>query len=182
MIEYKYITKGGIAINNNNIEIGTIIVLVFNFTLIYLFSGSIFVFVGIIYTVISILVTVLIKKECYIKFIINLFVRNWNKNLIYNKRSENVIMLSIAFLVGAIKIGTAIGIIIEVSMVLFIALAILIASGFIIEGYSSGMTLSGAYYIAKIIVKAYQFLGIVSDKIMDLIVKIEFSILKIETK
>lgn len=124
----------------------------------------------------------LIKKECYNKFIINLFVKNWNKNLLYNKRSENIIILSVAFLIGAMKIGAAIGIIVEVSIVLFIALAILIASGFIIEGYSSGMTLSGAYYIAKIVVKVYQLLEIVSDKIMDLIVKIEFSILGIEAK
>ncbi len=167
---------------NNSIGIPTIIVLVMNFVLIYLFSGSIFVFIGIVYTALSILLTLLIKKECYNKFIINLFVKNWNKNLLYNKRSENIIILSVAFLIGAMKIGAAIGIIVEVSIVLFIALAILIASGFIIEGYSSGMTLSGAYYIAKIVVKVYQLLEIVSDKIMDLIVKIEFSILGIEAK
>lgn len=167
---------------NRGVGIGVIITLIVNFVLIYLFSGAIYPIAGIIYTMLSVIVAFVAKDKAYCKKIISILVRSWDTNVIADKTDENVLLLSVAFLIGAMKIGVAIGIFVEVSMILFIALAILIVSGFLIEGYKSGMTLSGAYNIAKIVVKIYQFFTSLADKIMEFIVKVEFSILKIETK
>lgn len=162
--------------------IGVIITLIVNFTLIAILTGSTFLGIGIVYTALSIAVTYFAKDKEYCKLVISKLVRSWDTSMIENKTDENALLLSIAFLVGAIKIGAAIGIIIEVSAILFIALAILIASGFLIEGYESGVTLSGAYYISKIVVKIYQYFNSFTDKVMQLVINIEFGVLKIETK
>lgn len=162
--------------------IGVAIVLVANFVLIFLFSGLIFPIVGIIYTILSVIITFVAKDKKYCRLIISKLVKSWDISGIVDKEDENVLLLSIAFLIGSMKIGAAIGIFIEVSTVLFIALAILLAFGFLFEGYNSGMTVSGAYYIAKIVVKIYQFFNSLSDKIMELIVKIEFCALGIEAR
>lgn len=167
-------------------KLGIFIVLMINFVLMYLFSGSIYFWVGIIYTIISIVLTLTLKNSQYSKVIIKLMVKSWNEDVLQNKEDENMILLSVAFLIGSMKIGAAIAIFVEVSAILFIALAILIATGFFVEGYGSGMTLGGAYNLGKWILKIGQFLFLFLDKvmgwIMDLIVKIEFSILRIEKR
>ena len=93
-----------------------------------------------------------------------------------------MILLSVSFLVGAIKIGATIALFVEISAILFLALAILLATGFWFEGYKSGMTISGAYYISKFTVKIFQLFNSLFDKIMELIVKLEFMALGIEKK
>ena len=63
-----------------------------------------------------------------------------------------------------------------------IELIILLATGFWFDGYKSGMTISGAYYISKFTVKIFQLFNSLFDKIMELVVKIEFMALGIDKK
>lgn len=160
----------------------TSFVLTLNFLLIYVFSGLIYNFVGIIYTALSIILTFLLRNTKYCYNVINILVRNWRKSEIIGDSNGNAIMLSAAFLIGSMKIGAAICTFVGFGAVIFLALAFLLACGFLFEGYKSGATISGAYYLAKILVKIYQFLNSAFDKIMELIVKIEFKALKIEPK
>lgn len=161
---------------------GVVIVLLLNFGLTFFFSGSVYYFVGFIYTFIAVLLTLLLRKspKCY--GVINLFVRNWKNSELIGEESGNMILLSAAFLIGAVKIGAAIALFVEVSAILFLALAILLASGFWFEGYKSGMTISGAYYISKFAVKIFQLFNSLFDRIMELIVKFEFMFLGIDKK
>lgn len=161
---------------------GVIIVLLLNFGLTFFFSGSIYYFVGIFYTLISILLTLCLRKSKYCYKVLNLLVINWENSELIGAESGNMILLSAAFLIGSIKIGAAITLFVEVSAILFLALAILLATGFWFDGYKSGMTISGAYYISKFAVKIFQFFNSLFDKIMELIVKIEFMILGIDKK
>ncbi|MCI9412640.1 MAG: hypothetical protein HFG36_11335 [Eubacterium sp.] len=161
---------------------GVFIVLLLNFGLVYFFSGSVYYFVGIFYTFIAILLTLLLKKstKCYV--LINIFVKNWENSELIGEENGNMILLSVAFLIGAIKIGAAIALFVEVSAILFLALAILLATGFWFDGYKSGMTISGAYYISKFAVKIFELFNSLFDRIMELIVKIEFIALGIDKK
>lgn len=130
----------------------------------------------------SILLTLSLRKSKYCYKVLNLLVINWENSELIGAESGNMILLSAAFLIGSIKIGAAITLFVEVSAILFLALAILLATGFWFDGYKSGMTISGAYYISKFAVKIFQFLNSLFDKIMELIVKIEFMILGIDKK
>lgn len=104
--------------------------LLLNFGLVYFFSGSVYYFVGIFYTFIAILLTLLLRKskQCYA--LINVFVKNWGNSELIGEENGNMILLSVAFLIGAIKIGAAIALFVEVSAILFLVLAILLATGF----------------------------------------------------
>ena len=66
-----------------------------------------------------------------------------------------------------------------------LAFAILLASGFFFEGYSSGMTITGVFNISKIILKIYSFVESIQkwlDKLFELIIKGEYKILGIKVK
>lgn len=159
---------------------GVVILLVINFSLIYFFTGAVYPIFGLCFTMISIIVSIVARDKKYCRKIISKFIRNWNLDGIEDEKDQNIILLSIAFLIEAIKVGAAIGIFVEVSAILLLALCILLASGFIIEGYSSGMTIGFAYNIAKIAVKVYQFFNSLTDRLMGFIVKVEFSALGIK--
>lgn len=161
---------------------GVFIVLLLNFGLVYFFSGSIYHFVGIFYTAFAILLTLSLRKSKNCNKVISIFVRNWENSELIGEENGNMILLSVSFLVGAIKIGATIALFVEISAILFLALAILLATGFWFEGYKSGMTISGAYYISKFTVKIFQLFNSLFDKIMELIVKLEFMALGIEKK
>lgn len=160
-------------------NVGVLIVLLLNFGLTYFFSGSIYYFVGILYTAISMVLTFSLRNSKYCYKVIDIFVRNWKNSEIIGEENRNTILLSVAFLIGAMKIGAAIAVFVEVSAILLLALIILLASGFWFDGYKSGMTISGAYYISKITIKIFQLFNSLFDKIMELIVKIEFMVLGI---
>ena len=161
---------------------GVVIVLLMNFGLTFFFSGSIYYSIGLFYTLLSILLTFSLRKSTYCYKVINLLVRNWESSELIGEEGGNMILLSVAFLIGSIKIGTAIALYVEVSAILFLDLAILLATGFWFDGYKSGMTISGAYYISKFAVKIFQFVNSLFDKIMELVVKIEFMVLGIDKK
>ncbi len=161
---------------------GVVIVLLLNFGLTYFFTGSIYYFVGVFYTAIAVLLTLLLRKSKYCYKMINLLVRNWENSELLGEENGNMILLSVAFLIGAIKIGAAIALFVEASAIIILALIILLATGFWFDGYKSGMTISGAYYISKFTVKIFQLFNSLFDKIMELVVKIEFMALGIDKK
>lgn len=160
----------------------TSFILTLNFLLIYVFSGLIYNFIGIVYTALSIILTFSLRNTKYCYNVINVLVKNWRKSEIIGDANGNTIMLSAAFLIGAMKIGAVIGTFVGFGATVLLVLAFLLACGFFFEGHTSGASISGVYYIAKIFVKIYQFLNSAFDKIMELIVKIEFKVLKIEPK
>ena len=94
-------------------------------------------------------------------------------------------MISVAFLALAIKIGVLIHIGFMFAATVILAFAILLASGFFFEGYSSGMTITGVFNISKIILKIYSFVESIQkwlDKLFELIIKGEYKILGIKVK
>ena len=163
-------------------SIGTWIVLILNFGLIYFFSGSVYSFVGIIYTALSVILTIALRNTRCCYGIMNVLFRNWRECGIVGDKNGNAIMLSPAFLIGSMKIGAAIAIFVQFGAIAILALSILIASGFLFDENKSGMTISGAWFIAKILIKITYFFYSIFDKIMELVVKIEFKILGIEQK
>lgn len=161
---------------------GTVIVFIINLGLIYYFSSSIYPVVGLLYTALALILTITLYDTRYCYGIINVLVRNWKKSEMIGEKNGNLIMLSVAFLIGAMKIGAVILMFVEFGAISIFVLAILIAFGFLFDGYKSGITISGAFFIAKIIVKIGIFFYSIFDKIMELVVKIEFKILGIEQK
>lgn len=161
-----------------------IVVQVINLALAYFFTSSflpdIGIIVGVIYVVVSALgIYYLRDKKIGWKFV------NWQLIPLdegIHDNEEMGILLSAAFLALGMKIGTALALAVSVSMTLAIAFCILLATGYIIEGRKSGMTVSGAWYIAKAVIWAYNKLNGLYDFIAQQIVKLEFYILKIDVK
>lgn len=159
-------------------NIGKFIFLVMNFGLILFFTGNFYLMLGVICTVLSIIITLLFRNNFVGYYIISSQIKNYKDKI---GKENRVLLLSIAFLVLSMKLSAAIAIVVEISGILLIALAILIASGYIIEGRQSGMSIGLAYYLSKAVVKIYLLLSSLIDKIVELIVKFEFYILKIES-
>lgn len=161
-----------------------IVAIIINLVLIYVFTGSflpeIGPIVGIVYVAISAFgIYYLRDKEAGLKFV--------NRHLVpiddgMHGIEEQEILISAAFLALGMKIGTALGLAVSFSLVAMLAFCILVASGFLIEGRKSGMTLSGAWSIAKGIIWIYNKLNGIYEFIAQQIVKLEFSILKVDMK
>ena len=161
-----------------------IAVIIINLVLTYIFTGGflpeIGPIVGIVYIVISAFgIYYLRDKEAGLKFV--------NRHLVpiddgMHDIEEQEILISAAFLSLGMKIGTALGLAVTFSLVAMLAFCILVASGFLIEGRKSGMTISGAWSIAKGIIWIYNKLNGIYEFIAQQIVKLEFSILKVDMK
>ena len=94
-------------------------------------------------------------------------------------------MISVAFLSLAVKIGVLIKTGIYLVALLLVTVAILLASGFFFEGRSSGMSITGAYNISKILLKIYSFIEPVikwCDTLFEWIIKGEYKIVGIEVQ
>ena len=162
-----------------------IVVIIINLVLTYIFVGGFLptygTIVGIIYIVISIcgICYYRKKKSIPLKFINRFLVSTGDG--VYDIQ-KNEIMVSAAFLALGMKIGTVFALLVSVGMVIVIALCILIATGFFIEGRKSGMTISGALGIAKVVVWIYEKINGLYEFIARQIVKIEFKILKIDVR
>ena len=94
-------------------------------------------------------------------------------------------MISVAFLSLAVKIGVLIKTGIYLVALLWVTVASLLASGFFFEGRSSGMSITGAYNISKILLKIYSFIEPVikwCDTLFEWIIKGEYKILGIEVQ
>ena len=152
-----------------------IAVIIINLVLTYVFTGGflpeIGPIVGVVYVAISAFgIYYLRDKEAGLKFV--------NRHLIplddgMHDIEEQEILISAAFLALGMKIGTALGLAVTFRLV---------ASGFLIEGRKSGMTLSGAWSIAKGIIWIYNKLNGIYEFIAQQIVKLEFKILKVDMK
>lgn len=78
--------------------------------------------------------------------------------------------------------GAAIALIIEGAAVIIIAFCILLASGWLFLGRESGMSVGLAYLISKLVMKIYLFCNSLADKLAMAVVRVEFSVLKIEER
>lgn len=144
------------------------IVIGFNLILSYIFMSGflpqIGIITGIIYVIISVIGILYLRKENrWFKFV-NTQIKpaNGKSQEVY----EPEVITSVAFLVLGMKIGTVLGLAVTFSMVLILTLCILLASGYIIEGRKSGMTIKTAWNSAKLIIwvfnkiKVSQFVGL----------------------
>lgn len=155
-----------------------------NLALAYFFISSflpkIGIIVGIIYVIISAVGIYYLKdREIGWKFV--------NRHLIptdngIHDSEEKGMLLSAAFLALGMKIGTALSLAVSFSMTLVIAFCILVATGYIIEGKSSGMTIPVAWYIAKGVIWVYNKINGLYEFIVQQIVKLEFYVFKIDIK
>ena len=161
-----------------------ILVVVINLGLTYFFVGGFLPktgpFIAIVYILISIIgIFFLRNKEYWTKFV-NYQLKSLDNGVRDIKERE--ILISAAFLALGMKIGTALALAVAFAGTVVIAFCILLASGFIIEGRKSGMSVGGAWTIAKVVVKVYNFINGVYDSIVTVIVKIEFKALKIDIR
>lgn len=164
----------------------SIIILLFNFWMTFFFSGNVFPTIGAVVTFISVVCSLCIPNSRVGKGINNVIIRSqiksWNMSDILEYGIEEKVLKSISFLVLSMKVGVIITTIFEVSCSLFIFCAIVIGSGYIIEQKDSGMDLGTAFFISVILVKIYSLLSSLFDRFVELIVKMEFKVLEIETK
>ena len=82
-----------------------------------------------------------------------------------NEQERNSCLVSIAFLILSLKVGAGIALIVEGLAIVLVAFCILIASGWLIEGRASGMSVGLAYNISKLVMKIYLFLNSLVDKL-----------------
>lgn len=161
-----------------------IVVQAINLALAYFFMSSFLPNIGIIVEIIYVMISAigiyyLRDKNLGCKFV------NWQLISLddgINDNEEMGILISAAFLALGMKIGTVLALAVSVSMTLAIAFCILLASGYIIEGKKSGMTISGSWYIAKAVMWVYNKLNGLYEFIAQQIVKLEFHVLKIDIK
>lgn len=155
--------------------------LILNWILTGFFAGGYYPVVGIILSMLSIAFCLCDKGSGMGRFIIGSQIKKWKPEDIIENKERYSVLMSIAFLTLAMKIGAAIAAVIEFSAAVLIALAVLIASGYLFEGSNSGMTIGGAWAIGKLVVKLYIFLNSLVDKMAGVLVKIEFSVLGVES-
>lgn len=159
-----------------------IIILIINYILTLFFAGGYYPAVGVVLCIASVMFSLLDKGTVIGEYIVLSQIRSWNPGDLVEAKDKRPVLLSISFLTLSMKIGAAIAVFVEVSAVLLLAFCILIASGYLFEGRKSGMSIGGAWAISKLVVKVYLFFTSLVDKLADLIVKIEFALLKVEAE
>lgn len=163
-----------------------VIILLINFGLTFFFSGSEYVIWGIIFTLISVICSVCIP-ECDMgnkinNVIIRSQIKSWDMQNIVKYEFQIPILKSISFLVLSMKLAAIIGIVIEFFVIAKVFIAILVASGWLIEGKKSGMDAGTAVSLSVIMIKIYKLITSCIDKIVEWLVRLEFSVLGINTK
>lgn len=160
------------------------VIIGFNLILSYIFMSGflpqIGVITGITYVIISVIGILYLRKE-------NRWVKFVNSQIKpANGKSEEVyeieLIISVAFLVLGMKIGTVLGLIVTFGLVVTLTLCILLASGYIIEGRKSGMTIRTAWNSAKVIIWIFNKISGIYEFIAEKIAKIEFDILKVSVR
>lgn len=151
----------------------------------FFFAGMDYKVVGIVLSALSLISSVFLADYTWMHVFAKIVIKSNNIDLYFNKGNANRILISVAFLALAIKIGVLIHIGFMFAATVILAFAILLASGFFFEGYSSGMTITGVFNISKIILKIYSFVESIQkwlDKLFELIIKGEYKILGIKVK
>lgn len=156
------------------------IVIGINIMLTMFFAGSYYAGVGIIMGVISIIMSCFLKENKVAYCIIKSQIKKYDLNILSDRKEHNSLLVSIAFLIMAVKIGAAIAMIVEGAAIILLAFCILLVSGWLLMGSSSGMSVGSAYNISRVVMKIYLLCNSLIEKLALLIVKMEFLLLKIE--
>lgn len=157
------------------------IIVTLNLVLTYIFTGGflpqIGPIVGVIYTIVSIVgIFYLRNRDRWVKFVNSQLKPMDGKD---HEVQDEEILISAAFLALGMKIGTVLGLAVGFSMTVILAFCILLVTGYLIEGRKSGMTIRGAWYIAKFLVWLFNKINGIYEIIAEQIVKIEFEVLNI---
>ena len=164
-------------------KIFTVIIITLNTIGVFFFTGMDFPIFGIALSILSILCSIFFSEYVWMHVFATTVIRSHNIGKYFSKGNANRIVISVAFLSLAVKIGVLIKTGIYLVALLLVTVAILLASGFFFEGRSSGMSITGAYNISKILLKIYSFIEPVikwCDTLFEWIIKGEYKILGIE--
>ena len=163
----------------------TAIIIKLNTFGVFFFAGMDFPIFGIALSILSMLCSIFFSEYVWMHVFATTVIRSHNIGKYFSKGNANRIMISVAFLSLAVKIGVLIKTGIYLVALLLVTVAILLASGFFFEGRSSGMSITGAYNISKILLKIYSFIEPVikwCDTLFEWIIKGEYRILGIEVQ
>ena len=166
-------------------KIFTVIIITLNTVGVFFFTGMDFPIFGIALSILSILCSIFFSEYVWMHVFATTVIRSHNIGKYFSKGNANRIVISVAFLSLAVKIGVLIKTGIYLVALLLVTVAILLASGFFFEGRSSGMSITGAYNISKILLKIYSFIEPVikwCDTLFEWIIKGEYKILGIEVQ
>ena len=166
-------------------KIFTVIIITLNTIGVFFFTGMDFPIFGIALSILSILCSIFFSEYVWMHVFATTVIRSHNIGKYFSKGNANRIVISVAFLSLAVKIGVLIKTGIYLVALLLVTVAILLASGFFFEGRSSGMSITGAYNISKILLKIYSFIEPVirwCDTLFEWIIKREYKILGIEVQ
>ena len=166
-------------------KIFTVIIITLNTIGVFFFTGMDFPIFGVALSILSILCSIFFSEYVWMHVFATTVLRSHNIGKYFSKGNANRIVISVAFLSLAVKIGVLIKTGIYLVALLLVTVAILLASGFFFEGRSSGMSITGAYNISKILLKIYSFIEPVikwCDTLFEWIIKGEYKILGIEVQ
>lgn len=166
-------------------KIFTVIIITLNTVGVFFFTGMDFPIFGIALSILSMLCSIFFSEYVWMHVFATTVIRSHNIGKYFSKGNANRIVISVAFLSLAVKIGVLIKTGIYLVALLLVTVAILLASGFFFEGRSSGMSITGAYNISKILLKIYSFIEPVIkwfDTLFEWIIKGEYKILGIEVQ
>ena len=166
-------------------KIFTVIIITLNTIGVFFFTGMDIPIFGIALSILSILCSIFFSEYVWMHVFATTVIRSHNIGKYFSKGNANRIVISVAFLSLAVKIGVLIKTGIYLVALLLVTVAILLASGFFFEGRSSGMSITGAYNISKILLKIYSFIEPVikwCDTLFEWIIKGEYKILGIEVQ
>lgn len=166
-------------------KIFTVIIITLNTVGVFFFTGMDFPIFGIALSILSMLCSIFFSEYVWMHVFATTVIRSHNIGKYFSKGNANRIVISVAFLSLAVKIGVLIKTGIYLVALLLVTVAILLASGFFFEGRSSGMSITGAYNISKILLKIYSFIDPVikwCDTLFEWIIKGEYKILGIEVQ
>lgn len=160
------------------------VIIGFNLILSYIFMSGflpqIGVITGIIYVIISVIGILYLRKENrWVKFV-NSQIKPANGKS--QEVDEPEVITSVAFLALGMKIGTVLGLVVTFSMVVILTFCILLATGYIIEGRKSGMTIKTAWNSSKLIIWVFNKINGIYEFIAEKIAEIEFDILKVAVR
>lgn len=173
-------------------KIFTVIIITLNTIGVFFFTGMDFPILGIALSILSMLCSIFFSEYVWMHVFATTVIRSHNIGKYFSKGNANRIVISVAFLSLAVKIGVLIktgiylvALLLVTVALLLVTVAILLASGFFFEGRSSGMSITGAYNISKILLKIYSFIEPVikwCDTLFEWIIKGEYKILGIEVQ
>ena len=160
----------------------TAIIITLNIFGVFFFTGMDFPIFGIALSILSMLCSIFFSEYVWMHVFATTVIRSHNIGKFFSKGNANRILISVAFLSLAVKIGVLIKTGIILVAILLVSVAIFLASGFFF-GSSSGMSITGAFSISKILFKIYSFIEPIikwCDTLFELIIKGEYKLLGIK--